>query len=83
MTPNYHNHETFESRLLNAYAHFNIEQLAYDLGLYQRKFRKVSPVTFVFGLCRGTFNTFASANIIAGTIASITGKFISKQALLK
>ncbi len=83
ITVNNHNHETFETRLRKACAHVNIEQLAYDLGLYQRKFRKVSPMAFVFGLCRGSFNAFASANIIAGAIASITGKFISKQALLK
>ncbi len=77
------NHETFETRFRKACSNFDIEELAYEHGLYQRAFRKVSPMTFVFGLCRGTFNSFPSANIIAGTIAAITGRYISKQALLK
>jgi hypothetical protein len=51
--------------------------------LYQRAFGKVAPLTFVFGFCRGIFNCFPSADIIAGTIAAITGICISKQALLK
>jgi hypothetical protein len=77
------NHETFETRFRKACSNFDIEKLAHELGLYQRAFRKVSPMVFVFGLCRGTFNSFPSANIIAGTIAAITGICVSKQALLK
>ena len=77
------NHQTFETRFRKACSDFDIEELAYKYGLYKREFRKVSPIAFVFGLCRGTFNTFSSANVIAATIAAITGIKICKQTVRK
>ncbi len=75
--------ETFESLLFRACPEHEIERLAHDSGFKQRAFRKISPIAFVHGLCRGTLYSFPCLNVIAGTIAAITGNLLSKYGLGK
>jgi len=75
--------KTFENLLFRACPKQEIERLAHEQGFTQRAFRKISPIVFVPGLCRGTLNAFPSLNIIAGTIAAITGNLLSKYGLGK
>ena len=77
------NLEPVEKRLLHLCSGKDLEQLARCCGFYKRTFRKISPIAFVQGLSRATLTAFPSLNIIAGTIAAVTGNLVSKQALSK
>ena len=83
MNKNATTHENFEERLAKACPKRLIERLARDHGFCQRSWLKLSPTLFVHGLCRGTLNALPSLNVIAGTIAAISGATYSKQALSK
>ena len=49
----------------------------------KRRFRKIAPITFLQGVICGTLTAFPSLNLIAATMAVITGNRISKQAVEK
>ena len=74
---------TFEKRLHLACPSDTIEQLARTSQFMKRSFRKISPMTFLQGLIGGTITAFPSLNLIAATMAAITGVCISKQAVEK
>ena len=74
---------TFEKRLHPACPSDTIEQLARTSQFMKRSFRKISPMTFLQGLIGGTITAFPSLNLIAATMAAITGVRISKQAVEK
>jgi len=75
--------ETFEARLLRACPQEKIEQLARTHHVWQRSWRKISPLALVYGFCRGTLSASSSMNRIAAIIATFTGRLVSKQALAK
>jgi len=73
----------FQKRLHLACPAHIIEELARTSQFMQRSFRKISPLTFLQGIICGTTTAFPSLNLIAATMAAITGMRISKQAVEK
>ena len=73
----------FQKRLHLACPAHIIEELARTSQFMQRSFRKISPLTFLQGIICGTTTAFPSLNLIAATMAAITGMRISNQAVEK
>ncbi len=73
----------FEERLTVSCPQTIINQTARACQFLKRDYRKISPLTFVKGLSCGSPNAFPSLNIIAATMALMTSRKISKQAVGK